>query len=433
MGSKRLSISAMTFALACSGTEFNGGGGRTPPLDQRGDESVGHSAPNDGSANGQSEGNDRGNADQSQRASGTERVKNDADESVASISFKLLEPSLKNVPLDVTLFVDNSGSMFNEAKIVRDNIERFIDSVSSRTDLKLILVSLESKESMINGATENAGVKLPDMFKAAGNVQISIEPGDRSLLATAAAAVCPANTSPLGFIGPNGSPVGLFEKVDSCTTQICGQSVMVPKCNRSDFLTGPVMPKTNDGYPWPIIWLDTDPISRLAGKVNEQLRVDSKRVFIFITDDDSTVVDETNFLGLVRPFSGRRAPRVFAFTGIPGVTNGKPEEGCYLANYGRSYVKLADVTGGNVFDICMPDWTNNFDSLATALTEESATETLYAINSPRPLKRIISLTYDDGKIIDPTKYGLVTGNYLRLDLDVVKALSGREVKLRFEQ
>src|SRR5690606_23389787 len=129
-----------------------------------------------------------------------------------------------------------------------------------------------------------------------------------------------------------------------CFISLCGQKLPVPKCNTLNYLDGPVIPRgDDDGFEWPITWLQTTPITNLAGRILAEFRPRSRRVYILVSDDDSTVVHEENFLSLVRPFAGTRAPLVYGFAGIAGTsaTGGN----CFLASYGRSYTRLAAATG----------------------------------------------------------------------------------------
>jgi hypothetical protein len=430
MLSRKISLRLLVLlsVAACSSTEFNSGGGNRPTMG--GSEGVAKT-----SQNIEEQSSDNGaEIDPDNLGSGSNgdpdagRVGIGEDGSVRSLTMKLLEPELKDVPLDVIIVQDNSGSMVNEVTNVRQNLDRFIASVESRRDIKLILVSLEDT----TGSGYDAGLKLSPEMLAKGHVQINLSPGDRSMLASAAAASCPKEETSLVFKNSLGSLVGLTEKVDSCLTKICGQEISVPGCNRTNFSSGPILPRFDDGYDWPVVLLQTEPMRNIAGRLMPALRLESKRVYIFISDDDSTVVDETNFLSLIRPHTGRRAPKVFSFAGIPGKTAMNQAGGCLLANFGRSYVNLSSSTGGAAFDICQPDWSSSFDSIAASLTEEVATETLYSIQSDRPIKKIVSVSYGDGQTIPENKYSIVPGNFLRLDLDVVKALAGRDVVIKYQ-
>jgi hypothetical protein len=418
---------ALFSAVACSSTEFNSGASDAPLLGQSG-------AASQSSKNEDSEitdGNTGSNPDNlgsdEEPDLGSGRVGIGEDGNIRSVTMKLLEPELMDVPLDVIIVQDNSGSMVNEVANVRQNLERFLTSVESRRDIRLILVSAEDT----TGSGYDAGLKLSSDMLAKGHVQINLSPGDRSMLASVAAASCPKEETNLTFKNSLGNLVGLTEKIDSCQTKICGQDVVVQGCNRTNFSSGPIVPKFDDGYEWPVVLLQAELMRNIAGRLMPALRVNSKRVYIFITDDDSTVVDESNFLSLIRPHAGRRAPKVFSFTGIPGKTAMDQAGGCLLANFGRSYVSLSTATGGSSFDICQPDWSASFDAIATSLTEEVATETLYAIQSDGPIRKIISVSYGDGQIIPENKYSIVSGNYLRLDLDIVKALSGQDVMIKY--
>jgi hypothetical protein len=61
---------------------------------------------------------------------------------------------------------------------------------------------------------------------------------------------------------------------------------------------------------------------------------------------------------------------------VPAFPNGKPvgvfsqpsnnSFGCSIAAPGVAYTNLAEKTGGKVYDICQPDWTEHFNNLASS-------------------------------------------------------------------
>lgn len=86
------------------------------------------------------------------------------------------------------------------------------------------------------------------------------------------------------------------------------------------------------------------------------LRSSSKKVFVFVTDDE-TAMTRGDFLTEFQSRFPGQSPTVFAFVGLGG------ESPCQWKK-GERYIDFALRSGGRSFNICDADWTQTFNVLA---------------------------------------------------------------------
>jgi hypothetical protein len=148
-------------------------------------------------------------------------------------------------------------------------------------------------------------------------------------------------------------------------------------------------------------------------------RADVPAVVVVVTDDDANGVTSANFEELAKSTLGK-IPKLFAFR----ATNDsafKSEPGCQVARQGVSYEVLANNTGGEVFDICEPDWSNNFEKLKQGIAK--------AAQNSFPLKKIPSKLTEvkvNGAVLAPSAYS-ISGNLVSVKPEALP-VSG-EVKI----
>lgn len=107
--------------------------------------------------------------------------------------------------------------------------------------------------------------------------------------------------------------------------------------------------------------------SKALGKLANFFRADVPAVMVVVTDDDARGVTSANFEDLAKKTLGK-VPKLFAFRATED-SKFKNEPGCQIARQGVSYETLATSTGGEVFDICEPDWAGNFEKLKQGIAE----------------------------------------------------------------
>lgn len=132
-----------------------------------------------------------------------------------------------------------------------------------------------------------------------------------------------------------------------------------------------------------------------AGTV--QLRDGARLVLVVVTDDNATHVTDANFLQDLNNAVSQKKPAVFAFRGDVSKPN------CSVARKGVAYENLAQITGGQVFDICDFDWTPNFDKLVSSV--EALANSSYKIEDGD--YESVSKVILDGLVLEPRDYDVV--------------------------
>lgn len=228
--------------------------------------------------------------------------------------------------IDMVWVIDNSGSMREEAAQVRTNFGKFVSTLSSATNLKIALISQKA------GAT---GVDLGAFSNAPENVQEDVLVFSNNPLAILASAICPVQNRP---INPN-----------ALVVNVCGREFSVTNDE-----------KRRVAY--------ADAIYTASGKLNGFFRPNAKRVFVSVTDDDAVVINDTNFLDLVKPHL-KDTPFMFSFRGVQS----DPATGCTVDAPGLSYDRLSAATGGAGYDICDADWSQHFNKLTESIENIATT------------------------------------------------------------
>lgn len=98
------------------------------------------------------------------------------------------------------------------------------------------------------------------------------------------------------------------------------------------------------------------------------LRQDALKVFILVTDDNSSLAGNSFDTQLLAKqpagMFGTVAARQYVFHSIIGVTAGNPAVRCPSAvNIGAQYQVLSNLTGGLMLPVCEPDYTAHFQAL----------------------------------------------------------------------
>jgi len=128
-------------------------------------------------------------------------------------------------------------------------------------------------------------------------------------------------------------------------------------------------------------------------------RVDSKKIIVFVTDDNSAMsaVDISSGLATVGVSAGQSS--IFSFIGL-----GSAVSRCQAAT-GTVYQSLATQTSGKVYNICETDWSKYFADLKTdVLTKLGRSFTMM----DSQVAKIMKVTVD-GVAIDASKYSFSNG------------------------
>lgn len=271
-------------------------------------------------------------------------------------SFDLAKKSTK---IDIVWAIDTSGSMSEEVEQVQRNLGNFTASLASRSDVRLLVVAERP-----TGAALGIGIELRP--QSSERRQLEIPVGSTNALAILAAGIC---NSFFGLYDPDGSEI------------VCGRNVGYIESGHQ--------------------------VASAGGRLRSAIRPDSKVVMVVVTDDNAMGVDDRNFLSLIKTQLNGRQPTIYAFRGV------QSRPGCRIANPGFAYDQLASATGGRVFDICTPDWSPNFSTLAASVTNlVSLTFSLKA-----PVKTIQSVTVD-GRSLSEADY-VINGQTIELKTSAV--------------
>lgn len=227
-------------------------------------------------------------------------------------------------PLDMVWVIDNSGSMSEEAALVRRNFSAFLTELNKNTNFRLALIS--ATEAM----NRNYGVTLPNGFDPANHLQISQTVGST-----------------------NG-----------------------PQILLNNFST-----------------------------LSQFLRMDSKKILVFVTDDNSNTKADQVLNSLVGQGWSSNDVSVSAFIGL-----GAAQSKCQ-ASTGTQYQTLASQTGGKTYNICDADWTAHFNDLLNVSVLKAVRRfTLTKVAAP---KEVLEVKVD-GQTLSKADYAL-KGNILTLN------------------
>ena len=214
--------------------------------------------------------------------------------------------------LDLVWVIDNSGSMSDNIAQVRNNFESFVTSVSTRIDIKIILLS---------ASQGSFGLTLPASAVAAGGVQINRGVGSHD------------------------------------GAQLAASSLVTP-----------------------------------------YFRPNVPHAYVFVTDDDSTRMSGSEFLKATALIG--QTPKVFSFRGINQSFFGN----CKIAAVGQQYAVMEQGSGGQAFDICLPDWAPSFSTLAETI-KASGGSTTFTLKGPIGANSLH--VFADGVELQPQDYQLV--------------------------
>ena len=296
--------------------------------------------------------------------------------------------------VDIVWVIDNSGSMVEEVAQIRKNFEDFISNTSNVAEVKLALIT--SSTVAVPGVPRisfQTEVDMPATALAKGHVQINQFVDSTNLLAVAAAASCPAASS----------MVNVTVTATSEEHRICGLTL---KADPTDPLQVPLRLEN------PTI------IDRVKGSLTNFYRAEAKRVYVFVTDDDSQGLKSDKFFTAVQVGTPNIKPYVFAFRGTASQST------CKIARAGADYDLLAKTSGGAVFDICAADWKPYFNQLTASINDIARTE--FTLQKAK-VQKIVSILIDE-KILDPQLYLLEDG---KVKINPSALIAGQKITINY--
>lgn len=291
---------------------------------------------------------------------------------VPSIGFsftEVLELDKKKKPIDMVWVIDNSSSMDDNVAKVRENFQSFLNTVQSRTDLRLALIS--------ESGTTGAKMKLSDEAIKAGHIQISNYVGSHTAMMIAAAAACPKNTSSVSDI--NGGTI--------CDVRV-------------------------DNTDWAVDVIEDTAVNKAAGTLSNFFRKEAEHVFVFVTDDDALGFGAAEFTEALRNAGHIENFKAFAFAC-------KDDGATCDGGVGYQYNFLSEKRG-NVFDL-RDDWDQSFDDLTKEIFELGARD--YPLKK-KNIAQILAVKIGNDAL-KPSEYELIDKKALRIKSSAIKDINAK--------
>lgn len=242
--------------------------------------------------------------------------------------------------VDIVWIVDQSGSMTREAANVQNNLAAFFATLNQKVDARYAVVA---------SSTSKNAIKIP--VTDANHVQVELAVASKNALEIGISMFIPADIPEQPALDSNNPDAGRVIK------------------------------------------------QNLQGALNKFFRPDVLPVIVIVTDDNASRVTDKNFLSLAKSAIGRE-PKLYAWRGnrnLPAI----PGAQCDVAQDGIAYENLAKATGGEVFNLCEPDWKDSFSKL----TSNIALAAKNSFTLKKPAKSILSVTVD-GRALDVSKVTL---------------------------
>jgi hypothetical protein len=297
----------------------------------------------------------------------------------ASQEFTISE--LENPKVDVLWVIDNSSSMAEEVGQIRKHLKSFMESLDSKQDAHLMMISATQETDGKYGYT---------IEKSAKANQISLPVSSTNALALTLSALC-----------------GPLESGSSSTNSLC-ENLKIGKSSRGEIIDHAAN------------------VKKIHGKLPDFFRAEAKKVMIFVTDDNAADVDAKEFLLATKELLGD-TPAVFAFRG--NLKSSKKSSNCSVASSGVQYDELAHQTQGESFDVCLDDWQPHFSRLLKGLDQVEA--------GPFGFEKLVSsienvVLIEEGKepVAIDSQYYKIERNHLILSKDW-KLKKGQKIKASF--
>lgn len=301
--------------------------------------------------------------------------------------------SAKSKVVDMIWVIDNSASMTKGADNVRKNVEAFARTIEAGSDLRIALISKKDEFEL------DTQVQLPDSLRNFGH-QVDFLVHSYNPMLVAAAATCTA--------------------ADSQRDSFCKTVAANPR------------------------------YESVVGSLQEFLRPESQKVFIFVTDDDSSYqygtqvqfdssnrggyeterrslvenqdyISKETFQKRVRAAYGENASfKVFGFLALPGAKT------CQF-RVSQTYMSLVESTGGQYYDICSSDWSRSFSALSQEVFDYINNE--YSLVNVGAV-RIVGVTLNGRSLLAGRDYSVV-GARVTLEKSLVQDQGNYQVEVSY--
>jgi hypothetical protein len=150
-------------------------------------------------------------------------------------------------------------------------------------------------------------------------------------------------------------------------------------------------------------------------------RPQSIKVYVFVTDDDSTMMTAAEFDSIFQQrFPGQRA-KSFGFIGL-----GSNVSPCQ-ARTGTVYQSMTVASGGKYYNICDQDWSANFNDLTQKVIEAGQTE--FALSKGN-VSKVIRVRLD-GRDLVAGEYQ-IAGTILSIRKDLITPGVNHRVEITYE-
>lgn len=315
------------------------------------------------------------------------------EEIPVEIKKQTFSASAKSKVVDMIWVIDNSASMTKGADNVRKNVEAFARTIEAGSDLRIALISKKDSFEL------DTQVQLPDSLRNFG-LQVDFLVHSYNPMLVAAAATCTSEDT---------------QRDAFCRTVAA-----------------------NSRY------------EKVVGSLQEFLRPESQKVFIFVTDDDSSYqygaqvqfdsenrsgyeierrslvenqdyVTKETFQKRVRAAYGENASfKVFGFLALPGPKT------CQF-RVSQTYISLVESSGGQYYDICSSDWSRSFASLSQEVFDYINNE-YSLVNVARV--RVVGVTLN-GKVLQAGRDYNVVGSRVTLEKSLVQAQGNYQVEISY--
>ena len=308
--------------------------------------------------------------------------------------------------------LDNSGSMQQEATYVKENMDKFLQTLEQRSDVTLALVSDQEQES----ALVSTRYSLPEAMLARGHRQVVENVKSANALRI-------VQTS---FAAPWATPQEEEQYYEQLQKTYEARELQ----EAADLIAAQPDAKET---------LESLAVSRATFAVNQQRSLDmsvrgkltdfysndSRNVLVVVTDDESDLEAEEFIEQLSQQGISRESFTFFAFAGTTPRADALALD-CRIARQGVHYQKLAEISSGKVFDICATDWQVHFDELAKQVVRIALTD----FNLTAENVTSVSSVKIDGRPLDPSLFTVV-GKQVKLNPEALDPETDTSVEIDF--
>ncbi|UYL07399.1 DUF1533 domain-containing protein [Bdellovibrio sp. SKB1291214] len=297
--------------------------------------------------------------------------------------------------IDMVWVIDNSVSMVQNVNRVKANFKAFVEALDSKIDIRVALISQADAVSI------NTNIRLADFTSSGHQVNFMVHSYNPMLLA--AISTCPSN--------PSGDALCVAAKSNS---------------------------KYNGAY----------------GSLNSFFRKDSQKVFVFVTDDDSSAFNGNTSIQFANSsvtngydnikksslienedyitpatFQGRMAKAFGSATAVKsfGFTAYDKNTSPCLARPSTQYQSLIKTLGGANFNICNTDWSSSFATLKSRVVDFA--KNTYQVNDSTFLG--IEYVELNGMKLTKDKDYTVSGNTVTLDSSLLEKVGNYSVIIHY--